>query len=150
MKEYEINASTLCIVPIDKDRSLVYEYDSNFVVNMSCFKIIERSCLFFGSTFVGRRDASCLFLNTLHKVPIIIEESREIMFFPTNSPNNGNCMWISFNNFEGVDKIDAHFSRLYFKNNNELKVRVSYFVITNQIVRCNRLKIEFNRRKKAV
>jgi len=72
------------------------------------------------------------------------------MFFPTNSPNNGNCMWISFNNFEGVDKIDAHFSRLYFKNNNELKVRVSYFVITNQIVRCNRLKIEFNRRKKAV
>lgn len=150
MDSYEINASTLCIVPIDESKSCVYEFDNKYIVNMSTIKIIERSCLFFGSTFEGRRNASSSLLNIQHKVPIIIEETNDIVFFPTSSPYNSNCIWISYNNFEGIDKIDSHYSKLYFKNQNQFKVEVSYFVITNQIIRCNRLKIEFNRRKKAV
>jgi len=150
MDNYEINASTLCIVPIDDKKSCVYEYDNKYIVNMSVIKIIERSCLFFGSTFLGRKEASCNLLNSLHKVPIIIEETNEIIFFPTNSPNNANCIWISYNNFESIEKIDKHFCKIYFKNHNQFKVEVSYFIITNQIMRCNRLKVEFNKRKKAV
>ena len=150
MNSYEINSSTLCIVPIDNNRSCVYEFDNKYIVNMPCLKIIERSCLCFGSTFDGRREASCSLINSMHKVPIIIEETCDIIFFPTNSPRNNNCIWVSFNNFEGVDKIDSHSSMLYFKNYNQFKVDVSYFVITNQIIRCNRLKLEFNKRKKAV
>lgn len=150
MNSYEINNSTLCIVPIDENKSCVYEFDNKYIVNMSVIKIIERSCLFFGSTFLGRKEGSCNLLNSQHKVPILIEESSEIIFFPTASPNNTNCIWISYNNFEGIDRIDSKFSRLYFKNQNEFKVEVSYFVITNQIIRCKRLKIELNKRKKAV
>lgn len=150
MDSYEINASTLCIVPIDENRSCVYEFENKYIVNMSVIKIIERSCLFFGSTFLGRKEGSCSLLNSQHKVPIVIEESSEIIFFPTNSPNNTNCIWISYNNFEGVDRIDNKFSKLYFKNHNEFKVEVSYFIITNQIIRCKRLKIELNKRKKTV
>lgn len=150
MDSYEINAATLCIVPIDENRSCVYEYDNKFIVNKSCLQIIERSCLFFGSSYEGRRNASCSLLNTLHKVPIIIEESSEIIFFPTTSSRNPDCIWISYNNFEGVDKIDKHYSKLYFKENNQFKVGVSNFVISNQIIRCQRLKVEFIKRKEAV
>lgn len=150
MKDYEINDSTLCIVPINERKSCVYERDGKYTVNMSCTKIIERSCLYFGSTYDGRRDASYTLLNARHKLPIIIEESNQLIFFPTAASDNPNCIWISYNNFEGIERIDSHFSRLYFKENNQFKVEVSSFIISNQIIRCQMLKNEFIKRKKAV
>jgi competence protein ComK len=150
MNSYEINASTLCVVPIDDERSYVYEFDNAFIVNMSCYKIIERSCLFFGCTLAGRKEGSSVLLNSMHKLPIIIEESNNIIFFPSTSQKNGKCIWISYNNYEGVDKFDSHYSVLHFKHNINLKVEISYFVLSNQIIRCKRLEFELNKRKKAV
>ena len=150
MKEYEINPSTLCIYPIDKKKSYVYELEDQFEVEMSCFDIINNSCLFFGSSYNGRRNGSTILLNSTHKVPILIEESREIIFFPTASVNNMNCIWISYNNLESVTKIDNNYSSVLFKDNKEFKMKTSYFVLTNQIVRSKKLKFEFNQRKKAV
>ncbi len=150
MEYYEINASTLCIVPIGEKKSCVYELDNKYIVNMSCQKIIERSCLFFGSTYEGRRHGSSCLLHARHKLPIIIEETNCLIFFPTAATGSSNCIWFSYNNFEGIDKIDNHFSRMYFKNKNQFKVDVSNFVITNQLIRCQRLKLEFIKRKKAL
>jgi len=150
MVEYEINPSTLCIYPIDKKRSYVYELDNQFEVNMSCFDIINKSCLFFGSTYNGRRQGSCSLLNTSHKVPILIEESNDIIFFPTASVDNMNCIWISYNNLESIKRIDSSYSSVLFKENKEFKMRISYFILSNQVIRSRRLKFELNQRKKAI
>ena len=150
MKEYEINPSTLCIYPIDKKRSYVYELDDQFEVEMSCFDIINSSCLFFGSSYNGRRTGSTSLLNSTHKVPILIEESSEIIFFPTASVSNINCIWISYNNLESIKKIDKDYSDVLFKHNREFKMKISYFILSNQVIRSKRLKFEFNLRKKTV
>lgn len=150
MDYYEINTDTLCVLPIDEKSSFIYEKEDNFIVNMACVDIIKRSCLFFGSSFDGRKNASGNLLNANYKLPIVIEESNQLIFFPTNSIKNAKCIWISYNNFEGVDKIDNHFSRIYFKNNNKIEIEVASNIIINQIIRSNRLKVEFNKRKKAV
>ena len=150
MKEYEINPSTLCIYSIGKNKSYVYELNDQFEVELSCFDIISNSCLFFGSTYKGRKIGSSNLLNCTHKVPILIEESSEIIFFPTASINNNNCVWISFNNLEAINKIDNQYSSVLFKQNREFKMRISYFILTNQIMRSNRLKFELNKRKKAI
>ena len=150
MDFYEINIDTLCIIPIDEKTSFIYEKDDSFVVNMPCIEIIKRSCLFFGSSFEGRKNASSNFLNATYKLPIIVEESNQLIFFPTNSSKNSKCIWISYNNFEGVDKIDKNFSTVYFKNNNKVEIEVASNIIINQIIRSNRLKVEFNKKKRAV
>ena len=147
---YEINASTLCIVPIDKNRSFVYEFEDCFEVNMSSSDIIKRSCLFFGSTFDGRKKFSVDLLNANYKLPIIIEEITQLIFFPTTSNICNNCIWISYNNYEYHEKNDSRTSTIKFKNGSIVSVDVSIFVLSNQIIRCNRLKLEFNKRKKAV
>ena len=113
MDYYEINADTLCILPIDEKTSFIYEKEDNFIGNMSCIEIIKRSCLFFGSSYEGRKNASSSLLNATYKLPIIIEESNQLIFFPTNSSKNSKCVWISYNNFEGVDKISKNFSKIY-------------------------------------
>ena len=150
MDFYEINIDTLCIIPIDEKTSFIYEKDDSFVVNMPCIEIIKRSCLFFGSSFEGRKNASSNFLNATYKLPIIVEESNQLIFFPTTSNICNNCIWISYNNYEYHEKNDSRTSTIKFKNGSIVSVDVSIFVLSNQIIRCNRLKLEFNKRKKAV
>lgn len=48
---------------------------------MSSLDIIKRSCLFFGSTFDGRKKFSVDLLNANYKLPIVIEESTQLIFF---------------------------------------------------------------------
>ena len=73
---YEINAETLLILPFDKNKSKIFELDSEFIVNLSPLTIIKNSCLYFGCSYEGRRDATKSIIGVDMKVPIIIEESK--------------------------------------------------------------------------
>lgn len=55
LNNYELNFETLLIVPYEKNKSKVYELDGEFVVNMTPLNIIKNSCLYFGSSYEGRR-----------------------------------------------------------------------------------------------
>ena len=145
---YEINSETLVIVPYESDKSKVYEYDDEFIVKMSPLSIIKNSCLFFGSTFDGRKAASKSMLGIDRKVPVIIEDSRNIIFFPVSSCINRSSIWISYQNLLKYSKLSVLTSNLYFKNNMNLKLDVKYNLIDNQIMRCVKMDILLEKRKK--
>lgn len=147
-KKYIINSETLMLLPYENNSTLVYELDKSFVVSERTFSIIKNSCLFFGSSFDGRREGTKSLLNCKIKVPIIIEESKEMLFFPTNSYRCVDNIWVSFNNLLKYTKFDKVHTVLHFKNNNEIKIKVSYNIVDNQIIRCIKLDSMFNRRKK--
>ena len=149
MKEsYEINDETLLIIPYDYGKSKVYEYDDEFIVDMVPLTIIKKSCLFFGASFEGRRDASKDIIGVDMKVPIIIEESRDIIFFPVSSCISKNSIWISYQNLIKYSKIDCNSSMLYFKNNKSIKLNTKYNLIDNQVIRCIKLDTLLCKRKK--
>lgn len=147
MKEtYEINKSTLAVVPIDENRSRVLEETTEYIVNKSSFEIIEDSCKYFGSTYQGRYDGTKNLIGMSYKLPIIIEESRNIIFFPTSSPRTKECAWIALTHLDNYinDKNDSYIS---FKNGYKLKVNVSIFALENQILRASRLESVLRSRK---
>jgi competence protein ComK len=78
MESYEINSDTLAIIPKNENESIVYESDNKYVVKESVDKIMEDSCLYFGSNFDGRKASSARILNLTHKLPILVEESNSI------------------------------------------------------------------------
>ena len=94
MNSYEINNDTLAILPLNEYKSKVIEKTKTFVVDLTPMKIIENSCAYFGSSYQGRFLGTKNLIGISHKAPIIIEESREIIFFPTNSPRIYECAWI--------------------------------------------------------
>ena len=96
LENYEINVDTLVILPIGKSKSKVYEYGGEFIVKKSSLRIIEDSCLFFGSSYEGRKEGTKALIGIEMKVPIIIEDSRNIIFFPTSSCIRESSIWISF------------------------------------------------------
>lgn len=139
MNSYEINAETLLIIPIGKGKSKVYEYDGEYEVNMSPLAIIKNSCLYFGSSYEGRKDAIKDMIGVDMKVPIIIEDGKNIIFFPTSSCINRSSIWVSYQNLLKYSKVNEFSTILYFRNNRSIQVNTKYNLIDNQIIRCVKL-----------
>lgn len=147
MKNYEINMETLVILPFNNGKSKVYEYDGEHIVDCVPTSIIEYSCLFFGASLEGRRAAVKEMLGIDMKVPILIEDSKNIIFFPISNCVHRNSIWISYQNLVKYSKLDELSTVLYFHNNKQLVVDAKYNLIDNQVIRCAKLDTMLNKRR---
>ena len=145
--EYEINKGTLAIVPNEIDESLVYEDEERFLIHQSPFQIMEESCKYFGSTYEGRKDSAKAILGAEYKVPVIVEDTDNLIVFPTTSPKSEECIWISLKRVKSFEKIDSINTKVIFDNNREIIVPVSYRTLENQISRASRLDFMMSKRK---
>ena len=89
--KYEISKGTLAILPNEKNSSVVYEDDNRYIIKETPFRIMEDSCKYFGSTYEGRKDGAREMLGAEYKVPIVIEDSSNLIVFPTTSPLSEDC-----------------------------------------------------------
>ena len=137
-------------MPYGKNQSKVFEYDGEFIVNMTSLDIIKHSCLYFGCTYEGRRDSVKEFIGIDMKVPILIEESRNIIFFPTNSCISKNSIWIAYQNLLKYSKLNDFSTILYFRKNKNYKIDVKYKLVDNQVIRCMKLNTFLGKRKNFV
>ena len=134
MEDYEINSSTLAIVPLGENISKVYEEEAEYIVSKSTNSIIKENCEFYGSSYEGRCKGTKKLTGIKSKFPIIIEESRNIIFFPTSSIRSNNNIWIALNNIKNYSEDNLN-SKITFKNNNNLDLDISYYSLDNQICR---------------
>ena len=146
--KYEISNGTLAIVPNEDDNSLIYEDNERFIVEESPFKIMEDSCKYFGSTYKGRKDSAKEILGAEYKIPVVIEDSTNLIVFPTTSPKAEDCAWICLNRVKNINKVDSFNTKITFDNDRELIVPCSYRSIENQLSRASRLDVILRKRKK--
>lgn len=144
--KYEISNGTLAIVP-KKDGSIVYEDDEQYVIDEVPFKIMEDSCKYFGSTYNGRKESARDILGAEYKVPIIVEDSDNLIVFPTTSPAADDCIWISLKRIKNFERIDDYNTKIVFDNNKEIVVPCSYRTVENQVSRASRLDFVMRKRK---
>ncbi len=146
MQNYEINADTLAIIPLNNYKSKIIEINKELEVDMTPMKIIDNSCKYFGSSYKGRSYGTKNLIGVSHKAPIIVEESREIIFFPTSSPRQYECSWISLKNINDY-KRNFDSSTIIFNSGYNLNLEISYGSLDNQILRAARLESVLRKRK---
>lgn len=100
---------------------------------------------FFGSSYDGRFEGTKTIMGISHKSPIIIEETRKIIFFPTTSPRINTCCWIALNNIKDYYKSDNN-TVIIFNCGKKIKLHLSYPIIDNQVLRATRLEALLNKR----
>ncbi len=144
--DYEINRNTIMIIPVNDKQSRVIETDTEYIVDADAYSIMERSCLYFGSSFEGRLSSSKEMLGSIYKAPILIEESRNIIFFPIKSCVVRQNAWISLNNLVSYNKHDKK-TIITFKNDKQMLIDAPYFSIDNQVLRSTMLESILRRRK---
>ncbi len=145
---YEINSETIAIIPVAYNVSKVIELNQSLLVKKSTTEIIDESCKFFGSSYLGRQEGTKNLIGINYKSPIIVEESLELIFFPTASPRIQDCMWIALNHIEDYYRKDLT-TYINFKNGEELELEISYGSLENQILRATRLESMLRKRKLA-
>ena len=145
--KYEISNGTLAIVPGEEEKSIIYEDDDKFIVDEVPFKIMEDSCKYFGSTYEGRKESARDILGAEYKVPIVVEDTDNLVVFPTTSPYSDECVWISLKRLKKFEKVDSCNTKIIFDNNKEIIVPCSFRTIENQLSRASRLDFIMRMRK---
>lgn len=145
---YEVSEGTLAIIPLKKDTSKVFEDEHEYLVEKIPFEIMEDSCKYFGSSYVGRREGAKEILGAEYKVPIMVEDSNNLVFFPTISPNDPECAWIAAKQVKYFEEINANKIVVTFENDIKIELPISYRSFQNQLLRATRLESIVRNRKK--
>ena len=146
---YEIDLSTVMLISLNDIKTKIITMDDEFVLDIDSKKIIDNSCKFFGSSLNDRVNMTKRLINIKSKSPIIIEESRDIIFFPLKSIREKCNIWISFNNLEKFVKSGDK-TIFYFKGNKQVEIDFSYYIIDNQVTRSLMLDYELKKRRESL
>lgn len=146
-EKYEINSSTCALIPNNNFSTRIVETYNIINVPDSVSNIIDYSCAYYGSSFKGRLCGSKSALGSKYKLPIIIEESREMIFFPTTSYESDTCAWISLKNISNYKREENHV-KVLFQNNTSIDLNISYESFENQVLRATKLLLILKSRKK--
>lgn len=147
MKYYEINEDTIAVIPIGFEKTKIVEKNNEYIINARAYSIMDESCKYYGSTYKGRLNAAKKILQCSYKLPILVEESQNLIFFPTKSSLEEDCCWINFNYIEKIDKTENG-SVIFFTNQKDIIIPVSKLSLENQISRSIRLSYIISERKK--
>lgn len=134
IKDYIINNKTIAIIGVDSRNSKVIEDNGEIIVNENCFEIIENSCLYYGSSYNGRLEASSKIIKCSYKMPIIIDNSNNLVFFPTMGPYLDLCIWINIDKIYNID-IKNNILKINFKNNSFISTNMSLYSLENQMLK---------------
>ncbi|MBO5138766.1 MAG: competence protein ComK [Bacilli bacterium] len=145
--EYEINEGTLAIISVDGKQTKVLEDNRDYVFNQRSFDILDYSCRYFGSSYEGRKEGAKSIIGASYKVPIIVEEERDLVFFPTSAFDDDDCIWVAANRIKDYKPGDFNTTIVTFDNGVQIDLPISYRTVENQIFRSTRLSYLLKSRK---
>lgn len=147
--EYEINSCTMMISPTaygSKTYSQIIELQDEFLSPFKPIEIIKKSCQYFGSSFEGRIAGTKQLIGITHKVPITIDPTNSIYFFPTTSPQNSECIWISHEHVIAHKRVETNETLVTFRNKESYTIPISFSSFENQLLRTALLRTKLMQR----
>ncbi len=147
MEEYEINESTNALIPLTENKTKVIEDYRSCEINKKTLKIVDESCKYFGSSYQGRFEGAKKMLGPkIYKAPIIVEESKEMIYFPTGSSRAADCAWFSLKKVKNVER-KGYNTLVEFQSNQKIEVKISFESFQNQLLRASYLSTILRERK---
>jgi competence protein ComK len=124
----------------------VFEVDDEFISPFKPLEIVKNSCDYYGSDYESRKRSTHRLIKYSRKLPIAIEPTFHIFFFPTASPDRQDCIWINSHFIEEFHRVAPQKTRIKFKNNQTYEFPVPYTTIESQILRTSLLKTKLIQR----
>lgn len=149
IEEYEVNPYTMFIKPVvygSKVYSQIFELEDEFLSPFKPIEIIKKSCEYFSSSFEGRKNGTKQLIGITHKVPIAIDPSNYIYFFPTTSPNRSECIWISHEHVLNFERLAPDQTKVTFQNRKSFAIPISHSSFENQLLRTALLRTKLMQR----
>ena len=145
LESYEINKDTCAVINVGSEASQIIEKKKEYLLPKKTFEVMEDSCAYYGSTFDGRLKGTKMILGANYKLPIIIEETNNIIFFPTTGSNNDCCSWISLKHVKKYESYKGY-TRVTFNEGKTIILKMSCSSFETQLFRAMRLREILNER----
>lgn len=149
IEEYEVNSCTMFLEPVEygsKIYTRIIEVDDEFLSPFKPIEIIRNSCAYFGYDYESRKKGTRLLTGIKRKIPIVIEPTNRLFFFPTTSPSRQECIWIAHDHVENYHRADRQQTSITFQNKKTYHFPVSYCTIDGQMLRTGSFKIKLMQR----
>ena len=135
---YEINKETCAIINYNNEISQVIEKKQEYLLPKKTFEVMEDSCAYYGSSYEGRLKGTKMMLGCNYKLPIIIEETNDIIFFPTDGIDNEKCSWISLNHVLKYEDYKGY-TKVTFTGGKTIILKMAVSSFETQLLRATRL-----------
>lgn len=143
--DYIINKNTYYLL-YDNSNTVINELSTELIIpGNNVKKILENSCEYYGSSLQGRIIGARKLINNKYKLPIIISEKNNILFFPLNGRKNEEIIWFNFGMIKNYKKC-GEFVSVTFTNEETKKFMISYTIFNNQILKCSRMLVVYMNR----
>ncbi|MCM3282653.1 competence protein ComK [Staphylococcus capitis] len=120
--EYQ-QTSGVEIIRFDKSRK-----ESPFKVQ----RIIERSCKFYGNSYLSKKSETNRITGISSKPPILLTPLFPTYFFPTHSDRQDENIWINMHYIDSIKELKNRKSKVIFANSESFILNVSYHSLWHQ------------------
>ena len=135
---FKISNNTL-FMEFDGSNTLVMEADADYVFDGDVINtILDESCIYYGSSLNGRMNGARSILGSVYKTPVMVEETNNLIFFPTTAIENEKNVWIGSNNILNYEKKGKN-TVVEWKNNKKTEFNMPILSIETQLLRVNKL-----------
>ena len=138
MQNYRLNKDTMAIFsnPCLSSSTAILEWPNKVLYcTRTPLYLIEEACISGGSTYNGRREAVERMLRTKSKLPIPVNPTEGLFFFPNMSPYEPHCHWFSFFHIQNffTAKDDKTKTEIIFTDSRRKIINTSYKTMAGQI-----------------
>ncbi|RCW63395.1 competence protein ComK [Saliterribacillus persicus] len=127
-----------------KYQSKIIEVKQEVFIEQTPLEILKHNALINGSSYEGRRESVKYILGFEQKIPIPINIEKNIYLFPTSSPNEMDCIWVSSDAITEIKPVEVGEeikTRILFKFGKTLDLKESNYLIRTQWERAGMCKI---------
>ena len=140
---YIIKNDTLYL-KVNNESIYVMEINNEMILNENIIKVLNNSCIYYGSSLKGRILGAKSLIKSKYKLPLIISEKNNL-FFINIKDKNGYEYWLNFQYIKDYIYVD-NLLKIFFVSDNSLFINCSWTIFNNQMLKCSRLYVVYSMR----
>lgn len=107
MNKNIISSGTISVIKNNK-RTILCNVDNIVVINIGIKKFLEKSCNYYGTSYEGVKKSAKGILNINYKVPIVVENNKNIILLPLTSVRDKNLIYVSLDKITNYEFKDNY------------------------------------------
>ena len=140
---YIIKNDTLYL-KVNNESIYVMEINNEMILNENIIKVLNNSCIYYGSSLKGRILGAKSLIKSKYKLPLIISEKNNL-FFINIKDKNGYEYWLNFQYIKDYIYVD-NLLKIFFEYDKSLLINCSWTIFNNQMLKCSRLYVVYSMR----
>lgn len=151
---YTVHENSMAFLPvhdgIGKTKTKIVEFNNFEECHLNPIELVDRNLRFLGSSLRGANEGTRCILGEINMYPVIMNLKHHIVWFPSRSPLNRDCVWLALNHIKNFRENTNKSIIVTFSNDYELDIPVSYHAFKRRIHHAYDLKFKIEQRIKYI